>query len=349
MANPFAEQTLVLALLVAVGGCGSRTQLVDLTSASDASATPPYLSSSPTCSSSARAPLLLYQAPDAEMGQISLDGERIYWSEVQATGGVVARSLSKCGAAAVLLGDVLDDGDLVLPFDGNAFWVDSRGRVVRAPSGGGTVISTEISANAIGAVDGEAVYGFPDASGNLFALSLTGGAPALLGTPSWPIPIAVDTDHVFYPVGPDPYNAQLAAVPKGGGPLEVLSSIPQSGLGDATPTNIVIDDTNVYWGSGQQVIVSVLKSGGSQVILADGRGSVAVDETYVYFFSLDEALSTVIVSRILKGGGTAERVVDAGALAVGFGSLAVDARSLYWVELYAGAGGNASRMYKLDL
>ena len=117
--------------------------------------------------------------------------------------------------------------------------------------------------------------------------------------------------------------------------------------GAVEPSNIVLDANRVYWGSGQGVIVSVLKTGGGQLILANGRASVAVDDNYVYSFSLLRSSSKAVVNRVSKAGGAPELVVATGRYISELGSLAVDARSLYWVEQPEGPPGSLSRVYKL--
>jgi hypothetical protein len=333
--------------------CGSRTQLDGTGEARALEASSSIVTSAPACDSPATVPTLLYEEPAGTIGPITLDGERIYWTGPRGDETQVARSLSKCGGTVTTLGGALDQGDLVLPFGGSAYWVDPRDRVVRVPNAGGAVTPVGISASSIAAVDATNVYGMtlqPSMlSSSLLAIPLAGGDPVVLGVPAWPDPVAIDESNVYFSVGADPYDAQLASVPKTGGTLQILSAIPRGELGEDMPSNIVLDDTRVYWASGQGVLVSVLKSGGGQIILAQARGSVAVDGTYAYFFTIGSPTPEVIVNRVLKGGGPTEPIADAGPLTEEIGSIAVDERSIYWTELQAVDVGTTSRILKLDL
>jgi hypothetical protein len=119
--------------------------------------------------------------------------------------------------------------------------------------------------------------------------------------------------------------------------LQVLH--PASG-GSLAPTSVAMDANNIYFAVGPGVEVrSIPKQGGQETILYPQNQdcsncvlTVAVDDTNVYFGSMNAAQALVIMS-VPKTGGAAHTVVPT----VGYaGELVVDGTNVYWFRQDAG-------------
>jgi hypothetical protein len=119
-----------------------------------------------------------------------------------------------------------------------------------------------------------------------------------------------------------------------------LQVVHPNGGGSLAATSVALDATSLYFAVGPGVEVrSIPKQGGAETILYPQNQdcsncvlSVAVDDTSVYFGSMNAAQALVIMS-VPKTGGPAKSIVST----VGYpGELAVDATNVYWYRQEAG-------------
>jgi hypothetical protein len=169
-----------------------------------------------------------------------------------------------------------------------------------------------------------------------------------------PTAIAVDATHVYWANvgtladaggGIISGTGSIVKTPVGGGVPVTLAS------GQALPTGIVVDATNVYWtNEGDSdpssapvgTVMSVPLGGGAAITLASGQSmpqSIAVDATSVYWTnesSMLEGMGGVLVSgyavKVPLGGGAVTTLASSSGPSAG---IAVDATNVYWA-----AGGN---------
>ena len=112
------------------------------------------------------------------------------------------------------------------------------GAVLSAPIGGGptTTLVTGAAAPADLALTGDRLLFGISSDAGVHAVPIAGGATIAL-TAKGGFGIAADDHHVYF----GEYDGRLARVPLGGGEPEIL------GIGPATPTDIALTSTTVYW------------------------------------------------------------------------------------------------------
>jgi sugar lactone lactonase YvrE len=108
----------------------------------------------------------------------------------------------------------------------------------------------------------------------------------------------------------------------------------QGGISD-----LVLDDSNVYWATHEGNVVKIARDGGTPTTIASEQGnvlSIAVDATRVYWSTADGAINAVPI-----GGGDISTLANAQGNPWG---LAVDASNVYWVNYNAGADGTVVKV-----
>jgi hypothetical protein len=144
------------------------------------------------------------------------------------------------------------------------------------------------------ALDTDTLY-WTEFGGLIRKASKAGGAPITLFASQFnPTGIAVDNGTVYFGDG-----VNLRSVPKGGGSSTILTA--------ATPSQIALDATNIYWTdaiSGTGAIRKMPRTGGSPVTLATGTTSpsgIKTDGVNVYW---SEFSSPGMVWKVSVNGGT---------------------------------------------
>lgn len=224
----------------------------------------------------------------------------------------------------------------------------------RGASGGSTscagassrIVETAVTDDATRAItaDDQFVYwttwgsAWPGGAGEIAKAPLGGGEVTVLvrGQPT-PWSLVADAGDVYFT---DVGEGAVKKVPKEGGPVVTLASLPGGGQG------IAVDDEAVYWTSVDSVM-RLSKSGGEPVAIATGEGApdaIVVDATSVYW--VDDQASEgrgPALRRVDKRGGqpltlASGALFDPTVRGAGGGrvaqtwSLAQDAGSLYWAS-----------------
>jgi hypothetical protein len=116
---------------------------------------------------------------------------------------------------------------------------------------------------------------------------------------------------------------------------------------------LVIDASGIYWASEPSGSIAHLDlDGGNPTFLVSGEaqpGSLVVDQTNVYWATGDNAVDpnpNGTIRKVTKSGGSAVVLANGQA---GPGALAVDATSLFWLDGSGGRPGVLSKIMKLDL
>ncbi len=231
----------------------------------------------------AATPTATYTEPGAAF--VAVDGPWVNFTE--SAHGKVSR-VARCGGTVeVLASNRVEPLQIVADAD-DVYWADtgslpSNGQLLRMSKTGGTV---DVMADALRhpwgvAVDASTVYVSVD--NGIWAYPKTNpGAAVELTSSNGSANIALDSSHVYWPVG---------RVPKAGGPSTQL----------ATPGRawcVAVDADSVYWTEYGGPVSRVSTSGGAvTAILPDEQWRcLTVDEQYVY------AASDIGVVRALKDG-----------------------------------------------
>jgi hypothetical protein len=279
------------------------------------------------------------------------DGTSLFWVSCEGSGGPVSSMPVGGGPIAAVVPGLIGGGFLAVD-DANVYYVGQSGGIDRAPKGGGgsPTLVNEAGASIAGVtVLGTSAYwvefqpGVSPGGGPLTVKTapLVGGSVSTIteftgGDPGESI-IGVTTTAVFI----SGFGTQLSSfpitsgVPDGGTPAQVPGPMQQC--------NFLVSDTDaVYCDTGSSI--NAVASDGTTTTLgmvvdesgiSCGNGSVAFDETYVYW--LDNATVGTIM-RVPKTGGTATIIArDTSPVAI-----AVDANAVYWSD----EGGNIMRLAK---
>jgi hypothetical protein len=219
-----------------------------------------------------------------------------------------------------------------------------------AKSGGPVVTLASSSARYAALAVGGGIYWSSTAVGMdgqpadvILDLPLDGGSISTIATVSgmnftqsvpW---IAVDASDVCWPAGPAILKASL-----GGGLPVTLATVTYD------VSSIATDGTSVYWTNGSTraggTVMSVAVEGGEPRTLATGQNGptgIAVDEESVYWSVATPAGSSIV--KVAVGGGVpttlaaGQSVAAVTSAATGSG-IAVDATSLYWVDVHNNSG-----------
>ncbi len=255
-----------------------------------------------------------------------------------------------------------DAGSDTLAIDStSAYWVTSGGSagngfVLRAPLQGGPAEPLAATTNAYAvAVSGPTVY-FTDyypTPGALLSVGLDGGTPVPTSTPGTLIvnnAVAASADGAFWlSANNDGFGALNVgqvwmAPPGGGGQGKMLAD------GQTAPSQIAVDDTNVYWtnqGDGMTLPGSVVKvpvHGGAPVTLAtmcaaESRPlAIAVADGQVYF-TVKQSSTPWSVARVPAAGGPTT-ILTVATSPVG---IAVQGNDLYLADVASQTLGKTPR------
>lgn len=124
------------------------------------------------------------------------------------------------------------------------------------------------------------------------SVPMAGGPRTVLSSPPAG-PLSVDSTRVYFVA-----NGSILQMAHAGGTVTTLAT------GQATPSSIAVDDTNVYWatryGINQSSVQSVPIGGGPIATLATGQGNtnaIAVDANNVYWVSTTAGGSVLRLSK----------------------------------------------------
>jgi hypothetical protein len=93
------------------------------------------------------------------------------------------------------------------------------------------------------------------------------------------------------------------------------------------PEHVTVDETNVYWVSGEKKLIRMPKSGGAPVVIFETTGEtdingVAVDETGTYILTSDRLL------KLAADGGTPKEIAQTRSKSFALG---LDENNIYWI------------------
>ncbi|MFS8071217.1 MAG: hypothetical protein ACMG6S_33020, partial [Byssovorax sp.] len=181
---------------------------------------------------------------------LAVSATTLSWTD-NMTGDVRALSLAGNGPPVLL---ATTKSAWAIAMDANrVYWSTLfAGEVLSAPLGGGppTSLVTGFTAPSGLALAGDRLFFGTTNDAGVHAVPKAGGAPTAL-TIKGGFGIAADDHHVYF----GEYDGRLARVPLGGGEPEAL------GIGPATPTDIALTSTAVYWAAAASdgVILKVAK------------------------------------------------------------------------------------------
>lgn len=216
---------------------------------------------------------------------IAVDARNVYWLDENVVGGVY--SVPKTGGAITTLfsGDV--QGRRIAVDESNVYFIQGT-HIDAVPVGGGAPRVVTNTAGTLGvlAITSSYVYWFdlanPDDGGiadqGAYRAPLAGGAPEAIGLPPGSYFAAggsadlVSADDALY----GSLLSSVIRIPHYGGPATAV-------VGDGLERGLTVDDSNVYYSTGNTVDV-VGKAGGSPAhfIAADNAVGLANDHDHVF-------------------------------------------------------------------
>jgi hypothetical protein len=271
---------------------------------------------------------------DITPAALASDGTTLYWSALvddlsnyANSGGIMSVPI-KGGTVATLVS--VPSTEIYAPIaidDASVYFFTSPQvslKLSSIPKAGGTAkllatLSAKTSLNFI--VNGVAIEGSDlyvtyteDATGVVASIPTAGGTPKTLTSGALKSAqlygCSVDAERVYWLsnyAGSTGTNTALA-VPIAGGAVATLGSLPSNeyagNIGpDALPTNIALDDTNLYWTTAQ-AIVSLPKKGGTPVTVAlnaaDAPAPFTIDSTNVYWIEGGKTATTGAIFKAPK-------------------------------------------------
>lgn len=202
----------------------------------------------------------------------------------------------------------------------SVYWLEEDGSVKKVSVAGGavTALATGLGSPRDLAQDSTSLYFTDLQTGKVLSVAKSGGAVTTLASSlTSPFAIAVDSSNVYFI---ENGNSTLSKVAKTGGAVTALVS------GSIATDVIAVDGSGLYYFAPSQVIYKASLAGGSAAALEniiDKGPSIVIDSTSVYW-------GFTALRRVAVGGGT----VTTYAAPIGrVGTLAVDASSLYYVNL----------------
>jgi hypothetical protein len=241
----------------------------------------------PTCPTSAT----LFSNADNPQA-ITLDGVNAYWANAPAAtglGSIGTLPRASSGTATILVSG-LTEPLYIANATGWVAW-SSLGSVglVNVSGGGGsaTTPGADLVAAAGVAVDSADVYWVSGTTGvTVESAAVAGGGPNLLGTASGAFSaggLSVQEGFLYFTVQANTGGGAIFQVSIGGGAPTALKT-----FATGTPSDVVTDETNVYWtdlSAGGGSVFSMPLGGGTITTMASSLGSphhLAVDSTNVY-------------------------------------------------------------------
>jgi hypothetical protein len=175
-------------------------------------------------------PTMLAMPAASSVGAIAVDATDVYW--------VGSGSLSKVplGGGTPLVLATGTVGVNTIALDAAFAYFAYSGTVYRTPLAGGSMTTLGTTSGTVLdiAVDASSVY---YAAGQIGAFALDGSTNETLATASLPQRIATDAGSIYFFNG-----SSLSKVSKSGGDVSILAI-------DASPADLAVDDTSVYWTS----------------------------------------------------------------------------------------------------
>lgn len=233
--------------------------------------------------------------PQEELQGIAVDAANVYWTAGQ---NVMKTSLEGGAASTLYAGS---GGIRITASPTGVYWTayEPMGAVMRAPAGGGPVVTLFIGAPDVHpwgiAVDSTNVYWASDSGGTaplppgaVGKVFVDGGTAATLASRpnANPAAIAVDATSAYWAESiysaPSGSVASILKVPLSGGAPTTLVT------GQTDAQNIAVDATSVYWTNVTDgTVMKVPVGGGTPVTLFQGDKpwDIKVDATSIYWSS----------------------------------------------------------------
>jgi hypothetical protein len=326
-------------------GCSSASEARSTLDASrstpDASrSTPEGPDGSSGCSGgAASAGSLVALAPSIESSTLLLAGGRLYWTlsssvaSVAIDGGQVTLFPAASGYNPYAIGGL--DLFSIAGDQATGYAVSSAplaggpgNTLATGPIGAASVLAVTADATDVYWSEEDSVLGMPSGGGARVTFASGHGAAV--------VELAIDAMDVYWlDAGARGVDSTLLAVPRKGGTVTTLATHVE------TPTNVVSDGTDVFWGDSYSgTIVSVPRAGGVSTTLYTDMtaqayisptgtsdvelGGIAVDDASVYWTS---AVCLRSVMKVAKKGGAALTLATGQR---GPQAITVDSTSAYW-------------------
>jgi hypothetical protein len=276
---------------------------------------------------------------DGDVVWVGVDDGRVYFSvyeqaveSLPATGGAPSQ-VAPASATGGYYGEFVFSG---VAFDGSyVYWSEGVGggasAIERAPLGGGApepVVASQGFLAGI-AIAAGTLYGVNQVLGEVFAMPVTGGTPAVIASGlTTPAGIAVHGGVVYV----SDAASDLLSVPVDGGAVTTLVKgpglPPNVEVADFSP-GMAADDDYVYFSqyyASSPVLAKVSRLDGTMTVLAPGSAAgIAVDATDVYWVTAPG--DTTSVNAVPIAGGPVRVLAANQPLAVG---PALDDCHVYW-------------------
>ena len=273
---------------------------------------------------------------------IAINSTWVFWTnQIVVDGGYAdtVMRVPKGGGTPTMIASGYGDITALAADETNIYWLAPDKRTLmtaRIEGGAPATLATENLVSGGIALDSTYVY-FPtaisDTRTGVMKVPIKGGTPTLVVSLSEGGPlgnIVVDATSVYW-AGIE----TIEKAPIAGGPVTLLASYPYA----VDTAGIAVDSTNVYWtrADAELLLMKIPLGGGTPTPIAGspcGPGPITVDGTAVYWGNAgrSDCAGTIMKLAIGARDPTALAPVDS-FFATG---IAVDARSVYWVNLEAG-------------
>jgi hypothetical protein len=352
-----ALRCILATVLAVASGCGDSGASDDGGSGADLQSCETDVASDPrhcgacghdclggACQAGACQPVALADAR-AQPGGLIVAGGLAFWTE---TGSGAVLQVPIAGG----MPQIVASGQAgAAPINADAsfvYWINQGAtyQVMKAPVGGGvapTPLASGQGSPGVILVVGDALYWPSTATGEILKYPLPSGPVAPFVSTPTPYSVALDATAAFWT---DQASAEVLMLPAGQTtPTPIASAQPTPGSIALSPTNVVwLDQGTSTMSYSDSAIWKYPRSPGATASkLADGsgRGTIAIDESWVYW--TDRAGGRVLRIALDAAPGTAPTPLATAQLQPV--KVVTDATAIYWTN--AGNGGTTGSVMKL--
>jgi hypothetical protein len=220
----------------------------------------------------------------AAPSSIAVDACHVYWANPL---GAAVMRVRKSGGMPELVSQADEPKNLVLD-DGNVYWLETGGKIQKAPKAGGAktlAVATPASQFALDGTDVYSVHGVGGHNVYIFRTPKDGGAEAYVGTVlGLSIRAKVDEHFVFAALQDISGSTSVRLFPKPASPSSDSGAIvPATSVAD-----FATDLTHLYWLDGAAV-KAFPKCGGEPFVLAPQAAAsataMAIDDRVIYLLT----------------------------------------------------------------